>query len=73
MVRLREVHAGAHVDDARLQRLGKLHEQPHAVLGARRAVDHDHRPLGVGQQLAPLPSPRRISPCGGEVGVYFGM
>ena len=34
----------------RLQRLGELHEQPHAVRGARRAIDHDHRPFGVGEE-----------------------
>jgi hypothetical protein len=73
MVGLREVHAGAHVDDARLQRLGKLNEKPDAVLGARRAIDDDHRPLGVGQEAAPLPSRQLLSPCGAEVGVYFGM
>ena len=30
---------------------GKLHEQPHAVLGARRAAHRDHRIVGLGKHL----------------------
>ena len=54
---LREIHSAAHIDDPRLQCFGKLHQQPDAVLGARRTIDDDHRLLRVGEQ------PRRLLHC----------
>ena len=55
MVRVREVHAGALVDHRRLQRLGKLDQKLDAVRRARRAVDHDHRTLGIGEKPRRFP------------------
>ena len=58
MMRLREVHPLADVDDAGLQRLGKLHEQPHAVLGARRAARPRSPDSAPRRGAWRLPSPR---------------
>ena len=72
MVRLREVHAAAHVDDARLQRLGELHEQPTPFsVRAARSTTITGRSALASSRAASLTAP--VSPCGGEVGVYFGM
>src|SRR4029077_12609581 len=51
IVRARKVRAAALVDDARLQRLGELHQQLEAVRRARHAVGDDHRVLRLGEEL----------------------
>ena len=47
---IREIHSPAMVDDDRLQRLRKLHQQAHAVLGSRYPVDDDDGVFRIGQQ-----------------------
>ena len=54
MMRVGEVHPAALVDDLRLQKLGQLDQEPHAVLAARGTIGDDHRVLRIGEK------PRRL-------------
>ena len=72
MVRFREVHAGAHVDDAGLQRFGKLDQQRDTLfVRAARSTTITGRSALASKRAASFTA--LVSPCGGEVGVYFGM
>ena len=49
-----EVHPAALVDHDRLQGFSQLHQQQHAILGARQPIDHDDRVLSIGQKPSGL-------------------